>query len=467
MTERDRRMHTRWGVLAYGCIATALLLVVLMGVWGAWRDIVANQLTHLRSAVSRLNVQATRRAEHIECALERIGAENSILTVGVLVDDPAFQRYWRGIEPLTQHELYAAIIDLGGTVVIHTDPQAVGQTVGRRWYDRVVTDVGDDVLETDDAVLTGSRPSLDVRIPLTVNGREVGEYHEGLSKDAVEAQMAADRAHIVERWSVVIGANLVALTLAILSLYYLASHSMALRRAVGKAHLQRVAEVGQLAAGLAHEIRNPLHAIRLNLHTLRRVVEGNLALGNGEVSSLVSESEREIERVDQLLRELLGFAKPDEAHNQRIDICDHIRVTLSFLKQELDRGRIDTVTEYPAHPVMVYIDPNRLRQVVLNLFLNASEVMDQGGTLRVTVKERREQVEVTVSDTGPGIPEKDRRRIFEPFYTTKEGGTGFGLALAKRYVTEAEGAIACISNGQRGATLEIRLPLSKSTSAKE
>jgi signal transduction histidine kinase len=464
MTSRDERVRTRWSALAYACIASALVLIVLMGAWGAYRDITANNLSHLRSAVSRLDVEATRRAGHIESALEHIGAESH---AGDLSGDPWFQRYWREIEPLKDHQLYAAIVAPDGTVVIHTDSQAVGQKLGRRWYDRVVSGVGDDVVETNDAVLAGGRPSFDIRIPLSVSGREVGEYHEGLSKDWFEAQMAAERQGIVARWSIVVGANLVAVILAILALYYLANHSMALRRAVGKAHLQRVTEVGQLAAGLAHEIRNPLHAIRLNLHTLRRVAEGNLGLSDSEVSSLVSESEREIERVDQLLRELLGFAKPDEARNQRIDVCEHVRATLSFLKQELERGRIDVLAEFPPHPVMVYIDPNRLRQVVLNLLLNASEVMDQGGTLRVLVRETREQAEVTVSDTGPGVPEKDRRRVFEPFYTTKEGGTGFGLALAKRYVTEAEGAIACVSNGQRGATFEIRLPISRGASTKE
>jgi signal transduction histidine kinase len=438
--------------------------VVVMGAWGAYRDISANYLSHLRAAISRLDVQATRRAGHIESALEHIGGEGQ---VRALVDDPWFKRYWREIEPLKEPQLYAAIVDPGGTIVIHTDPQAIGQKLGRRWYDQVVVSVGDDVVETNNGVLTGDRPSFDVRIPLFVDGREVGEYHEGLSRDWFESQVAADRDGIVARWSIVVGANLVAVILAILSLYYLASHSMALRRAVGRAHLQRVSEVGQLAAGLAHEIRNPLHAIRLNLHTLRRVTEGNSGLSSGEVSALVFESEQEIERVDQLLRELLGFAKPDEAHNQYIDVCEHIRATLSFLRQELERGQISVAAEFPPHPVMVYIDPNRLRQVVLNLFLNASEVMDPGGTLRVAVKEKKEQVEVIVSDTGPGVPERDRRRVFEPFYTTKEGGTGLGLALAKRYVADAEGAIACISNGDRGATFEIRLPMSKGASTKE
>lgn len=457
-------MRTRWNALAYACVATALLLVVLTGAWGAYRDLAANQRSQLRAAVSRLDVQATRRAGHIESALEHIGVDSHVRD---LADDPWFQRYWHQTEPLKDHQLYAAIVNPEGTVVIHTDPQAVGKKLARRWYDRVLVGVGDDIVETKDGVLTGGRPSFDVRIPLFVGGREVGEYHEGLAKDWFESQLAAGQEGIVARWSIVVGANLVAVILAIMALYYLANHSMALRRAVGEAELRRNAEVGQLAAGLAHEIRNPLHAIRLNLHTLRRVADGKLGLDDGEVSSVVSESEREIERVDQLLRELLGFAKPDEAHNQTIDVCEPIRATLSFMKQELDRGPVNVVTQFPSHPVMVYIDPNRLRQVVLNLLLNASDVMDEGGTLRIAVEEKREQVEVTMSDTGPGVPENDRQRIFEPFYTTKEEGTGFGLALAKRYVTEAEGAIACISNGGSGATFRIRLPMSKGTSSKE
>ncbi len=464
MIDREMRTRTRWTVLAYACIATALALVVAMGVWGAYRDIAANHRSHLRAIVSRLNVQATRRAGHIESALEHIGGQGK---VEELMADPWFTRYWHEIEPLEDHQLYAAIVAPQGRVIIHTDPQAIGEKLGRRWYDRTVVSMGDDVVETQDSMLTGGRPAFDIRIPLLVNGEEVGEYHEGLSKDWFESQVAADREGIVERWSAVVVANLVAVIVAILALYYLATHSVALRRALGQAHSQRLAEVGQLAAGLAHEIRNPLHAIRLNLHTLRRVTEGKLGLSPDEVSLLVSESEQEITRVDQLLRELLGFAKPDEARNQRIDVCEHIQATLSFLNQEFERGQIHIATDCPPHPAMVYIDPNRLRQVMLNLFLNSADAMEPGGTLRVAVHEKREHVEVVVSDTGPGIPERDRRRIFEPFYTTKEGGTGFGLALARRYVTDADGAIACVANGNHGATFQIRLPVSRNISPKE
>src|SRR5690606_13900465 len=115
----------------------------------------------------------------------------------------------------------------------------------------------------------------------------------------------------------------------------------------------------------------------------------------------------------------------------------------------------------PQSPVIVHMDPNRVRQMMMNLLLNAKEALKRGGDLWVDVRRERDAARITVADNGPGVLPQDRHRIFEPFYTTKNGGSGFGLAMVKRYVTEAGGTVNCEPNNGRGTKFQIRLPISK------
>ena len=462
MTDQERRMQNRLTLLAYLSVVAALLVVVLLGMWGAYREISLNRSTILETSVSRLRPQAAETAWQIGNALEHLGSRR----LADLGSDEWFKRYWEGVSRLKSQQLYAAVIDANGTIVFHSDPSYEGRNLGRRWYDRVVREVGNDVVEIEKNVLAGGTASFDVRSPIVVDGDEIGGYHEGLSMAAIVEAAAEERARIIRQWLIVVGANLLAVSVALASLYYIASHSVALRKAVGMAHLQRVTEVGQLAAGLAHEIRNPLHTLRLNLHTLRRASEGKAQLGDDEIVALTAESQEEIDRVDQLMRELLGFANPEKARDVDVDVREEVQATLDFLNQELQRGRIKVETSIPDQPVMVHMDPNRVRQVVLNLVLNAKEVLRQGGELAVRVKQERDEARITVADNGPGVLPQDRQRVFEPFFTTKSGGTGFGLAMVKRYVTEAGGTVLCDSNNGRGTMFQIRLPLARSSSGK-
>jgi signal transduction histidine kinase len=463
MTDQERRTQGRLTALAYLCVVAALLVVVLLGTWGAYRDINLNRTTILETTVARLRPQAAETAWQIGSALEHIGSDQ----LSQLATDDWFQRYWEGVSRLKSQQLYAAVIDAQGKIVFHSDPAFIGRNISRRWYDRVVREVGNDVVEIEKNVLAGGESSFDVRSPILVDGNEIGGYHEGLSMVGIADAAAEERARIIRQWLIVVGAELLAVGIALAALYYIASRSVALRKAVGMAHLQRVTEVGQLAAGLAHEIRNPLHTLRLNLHTLRRISEGKAQLEDDEIIALTSESQEEIDRVDQLMRELLGFANPETARDEDVDVREEVQATLDFLDQELQRSRINVETSIPDRPVVVHMDPNRVRQVMLNLVLNAKEALRQGGELAVRVKRDRDEARIIVADNGPGVLPQNRQRVFEPFFTTKSGGTGFGLAMVKRYVTEAGGSVLCESNNGRGTKFQIRLPIATPSSGKD
>jgi two-component system sensor histidine kinase HydH len=176
---------------------------------------------------------------------------------------------------------------------------------------------------------------------------------------------------------------------------------------------------------------------------------------------MISESNEEIARLDRLVGELLGFAKPGVAKNEDVELGSELNATLTFVSQEMQRSRVELRRQIPNHPLVVRLDPTRLRQIMLNLLMNAKEATGEDGQVTVGLVRRGEQAEIQVSDNGPGVSDEHRQHIFEPFYTTKEYGSGLGLALVKRFVEESDGQIDVRTNGS-GTTFRVTLPLAAS-----
>jgi signal transduction histidine kinase len=228
---------------------------------------------------------------------------------------------------------------------------------------------------------------------------------------------------------------------------------------------QKLAELGRLAGALAHEIRNPLNALRLNLHTVRRCLQDEKTLPAGEVSQIVSESELEIERLEYLIRSILDYARPEQGQREEIDLRRELEAAVSFVSQLMDRDGIDLRIQAPDTPIWVNVDRARLRQTILNLLNNAHEAIGRGGEISVDLSRRDHWAEIGVTDSGAGITAEHRERIFEPFFTTKDEGCGLGLALVKRFAEEAGGTVVCESDGNRGARFRVCLPEVRETRA--
>lgn len=208
---------------------------------------------------------------------------------------------------------------------------------------------------------------------------------------------------------------------------------------------ERLAAVGKLAAGLAHEIRNPLAAITMWLFVIRNAVGPDTELGHK--FDIISE---EVARLEDMLRGFLEFSHlPIAARAQ--SVSEPIRKTLDLARHQIHQKRIQaSCEEAPGLPPVV-ADAQQLKQVFLNLVNNAIEATPEGGELRfVTRLERDPQgkpmVVVRVQDSGPGVPEAARPRIFEPFYTTKENGTGLGLYIAAQIMARMGGRLALESS---------------------
>ena len=218
---------------------------------------------------------------------------------------------------------------------------------------------------------------------------------------------------------------------------------------------EKLAEVGRLSAGIAHEINNPLAMVAYATELLKR--ERNLSAFQEE---MLDKIEMEVERLKNLTGGLLSFSSNRERLNQVVSLNDLIDEVLKLLRFELQRKSIQLVTDFGKNPV-VSADPNKLKQVVINLVMNAVYALEGEGTITLgTGADENGMVELKVSDDGPGIDPDEQDNIFAPFYTTKpEGeGTGLGLYICQNIIREHGGQITLESTPGEGATFKISLP---------
>lgn len=226
------------------------------------------------------------------------------------------------------------------------------------------------------------------------------------------------------------------------------------------AHSDKLASIGQLAAGVAHEINTPLANVMLIAESLRRRTTDPWALARIDTLS------NEVEVAARIVRSLLDFARRSEPRTTEVDLTTVSRESVAFLrgKQSAD---IDIEEAYPADPVPVHGDRGQLMQVLTNLLNNACDAMEGRGTIRITVRRAGPNAEVEVLDHGPGIAPEILPHIFEPFFTTKpEGqGTGLGLAICHGIIQSHHGTIAARNDPDAGAGFLVTLPLSRSEAA--
>ncbi len=226
-------------------------------------------------------------------------------------------------------------------------------------------------------------------------------------------------------------------------------------------HFDRVAMVGELAAGLAHELRNPLAGISGALHVLSRQYESG-----DERHLLLADVQAQIGRMNKTLSDLLQLARPRAPQLTIVDVNALLSHGLRFVLQ----GGVEIVQELQRHLPPLLADANLLHQAFLNILVNAVQAMPHGG--RLTVRTRLEEangrvVHVEISDTGAGIAREHVGRIFQPFFTTKAQGTGLGLAIAARIIEQHDGRIAVDSVLGESTTFTITVPASPNRSGPE
>ncbi|MBI4688754.1 MAG: PAS domain S-box protein [Nitrospirae bacterium] len=214
---------------------------------------------------------------------------------------------------------------------------------------------------------------------------------------------------------------------------------------------ERMAALGEVAAKVAHEIRNPLVSVGGFARRLEGKLDGNLK----EYAGIIS---KEVGRLEDILKEILGFVKEARLVKERIDINEIINDIILLTETEVKERGIRLVREATG-TLQVLVDPNRIKDALLNIFNNAIQALTTNGTITVKTYSAEDSAVVEIGDTGPGIDEKDLPFIFSPFYTTKAAGTGLGLAITNRIIEEHKGRIEVESISGKGTTFKVFLPI--------
>jgi two-component system sensor histidine kinase HydH len=216
--------------------------------------------------------------------------------------------------------------------------------------------------------------------------------------------------------------------------------------------MDKLATVGELTSGIAHEIRNPLAGIKTTAQALKEEIPES-DHRNAYVSRIIIE----IDRLNKLLLNFFDFAKPKELNLRSCEVKKIIEDALYIVHDTARQSHVRVMELYPTEDIRIMADPDVLQQVLMNVFINALQAMPAGGVMEVQLSQGGGHVEISVSDTGKGISEDIRSRIFDPFFTTKPKGIGRGLSISYRLVKMHSGNITFVS-GPKGTTFTITLP---------
>ena len=286
-----------------------------------------------------------------------------------------------------------------------------------------------------------ARLEVDAVFPLVALNRLVGmifvSCSDGVTPDSIEAMS----------WF----APQMALSLAGALLYE--QQQVRMRRLY---RAERLATTGQLAAGAAHEIRNPLTSIRSTIQYLKGSLQGD-----PERSEMVGDLIEETDRINAIVQGMLSFARPAEPRFEPVDLTDVLAQTVRLVDPTARKAKVAVEMDLPEGAAVVQADPDQLKQVFLNVMMNAVQAMPDGGRLAVSVTARGDAAgvgwRVAFSDTGVGIPAAHREKVFDPFFTTKRDGTGLGLSICYSILQNHGGEIDVESREGEGTRVEIRL----------
>ncbi len=236
--------------------------------------------------------------------------------------------------------------------------------------------------------------------------------------------------------------------------------------------LDKLASIGTIAAGMAHEIRSPLTSISMDLDSLYES-----AFKKEEVQKTIVQVLDEIERVDKIVSNLLQFSRPASREFVRFELVSVIKESLLLARKKIGEKRIQFKTELPSTGLEITGSPDRIKQMIVNLIINAIEAIEVEGTitLRTELLKKSDMylsevlkesffyrykniIRITIEDTGQGIPPESKDRIFDPYFTTKSYGTGLGLSIVAKIVEEHQGYVSVSSKSDQGTIFEVLIP---------
>lgn len=347
---------------------------------------------------------------------------------------------------------FVALLDRNLNVVAHTDPGRIGQ---QEKEPLVLRAKGDRQLLSQ-VVEDGGKRYLEVVKPLALDDESNwGFLKIGVSMGSMEVAWRNSLRAIVILGLAILGAGIFGMAAIFHNQHLHLQEVKALEIQV--LHRERLSALGNMAATVAHEVRNPLNAISMGLQRLK--AEFRPADDQEDYSRLTALMLGEAQRLNTIVEQFLSLARPIEINAEALPLPEVLKELASLEESAAKRSGVQIrVIAAPNLPALK-ADPDLLTQVLLNLMLNGLQAMPEGGTLTLEAKTSNSNFLIAVSDTGSGITAENQQRIFEPYFTTKVKGTGLGLAISRRIIEAHGGTITATNETAGGCRFEIRLPL--------
>jgi len=225
------------------------------------------------------------------------------------------------------------------------------------------------------------------------------------------------------------------------------------------AHVKQLQTFRTMAASIAHEVGNPLNSLDIHLQLIERNLRPLKQKRKGALLELVAVAQEEIKRLEHIITQFLKATRPDLPEMREGDLVAILDKTLSFMEPEMRSHGIRLEKAYAPFVPPLVLNADQIRQVFINVVRNAIQAMPNGGLITVEVTCARGQVVVSVTDSGCGIPQEQMEKIFDPYFTTRDGGAGLGLMIVQQIVSEHGGEVLVASNPGKGTTMTVRLPV--------
>ncbi len=226
-------------------------------------------------------------------------------------------------------------------------------------------------------------------------------------------------------------------------------------------HAERLAAIGRMSSEVAHEIKNPLSSISLNVELLADELKKYTGADTKEARTLMNSIMSEVDRLSGVADEYLQFVRQPKLEFKRCNINGLIESLIKFLEREAFHKKVSFIKAFEEKLPKPLLDERQFRQAILNIFRNSFDAMSNGGEISVATKKLESDIEILIKDSGVGIAKEHIRRIFDPFFSTKDVGTGLGLSIARDIINEHNGEISCESEKDKGTVFTIRLPISR------
>ncbi|NIO11302.1 MAG: hypothetical protein GTO40_26125 [Deltaproteobacteria bacterium] len=347
---------------------------------------------------------------------------------------------------------HVALLDHGFTFVAHTKPELIGSQE-REEYVLAADPSG---ATTAKVVGTNGNRIYQLVKPMSLNDAPLGFLKIGLSLEPMEAAWRQSLWSIIILGTAILGVGILGMAAIF---YNQHSHLQQIKNLEAEvARRENLSALGNLAATVAHEVRNPLNSISMGLQRLK--AEFRPTEDENQYSRFIEIMRGEVQRLNSIVEQFLSLARPLDLKFESVSIDEMLQEMHLLVGADAEVSKVKIDLAVAPNLPSVRADRNYLKQLLLNLILNGVQAMPDGGKLTVEAKAARKDIHLAIHDEGVGMKPEVLSRIFEPYFTTKTNGSGLGLAIARRIVESHGGNISVASEPGHGTTFNITLPIS-------